>query len=221
MDSPGFICHDDYLQKMAKLSDAELGRVFRALMEYHANKVEPELDALESMAFDFIRVDIDNADKKYKDKCETNRRNRLEAIENNERQRSSTNVNDGDKYNNKNNNKNNDKDINKKESTKEKEPQKRFTPPTVDEVAEYCKERNNGIDPQYFIDYQTARNWILSNGKQCKDWRATIRTWEQHNYNRSTQKVVSAQQYGQRDYSGEQDDAMKRMLERMKKANAG
>ena len=96
-----------------------------------------------------------------------------------------------------------------KESTKE--PPKRFTPPTVEEVAAYCKERGNGIDPEYFVDYQTARNWVLSNGKKMQDWKATIRTWEKNGYSK-TGKVVTAQQYGQRDYSGEQEDAMRRMI---------
>jgi len=57
----------------------------------------------------------------------------------------------------------------------------RFVPPTLEEVAAYCKERNNGIDPQHFIDYQDSRGWILSNGKKMVDWKATIRTWEQRN----------------------------------------
>ena len=115
-----------------------------------------------------------------------------------------------------------------KEKDKEKDKDKEkeyFKPPTVEEVAAYCRERNNGIDPEYFVDYQTARNWILSNGKKCKDWRATVRTWEQHNYNRSApwnaqKKTVPAQQYEQRDYSNEQDEAMRRMIEGVN-ANAG
>lgn len=199
MAMSGFICHDDYLSKTAKLTDEEVGRLFRALMTYHSTGEETEITGRESIAFDFIREDIDRTEQAYKTKCETNRKNRLIAIEN-ERQQSSTSV-DVPSQKEK-----------EKEKDKEKENNKRFTPPTVDEVAEYCRERNNGIDPQYFIDYQTARNWVLSNGKQCKDWRATVRTWEQHNYNRSQGKVVSAQQYQQRDYSNEQQDAMNRML---------
>ena len=31
----GFICKDEYLKKLAKLSDQEVGRLFRALMKYH------------------------------------------------------------------------------------------------------------------------------------------------------------------------------------------
>ena len=56
-----------------------------------------------------------------------------------------------------------------------------FVKPTYEEVKAYCEERNNGIDPQHFIDYQDSRGWVLSNGKKMVDWKATIRTWEQRN----------------------------------------
>ena len=59
-----------------------------------------------------------------------------------------------------------------------------FKPPTLEEVKAYCLERNNNIDAEYFIDFQEARGWVLSNGKKMKDWKATIRTWEKNNFNR-------------------------------------
>ena len=55
---------------------------------------------------------------------------------------------------------------------------KRFTPPTVEEVRAYCQERNNGIDPEAFVDYYTANGWTQGRGKPIKDWRAAVRTWE-------------------------------------------
>ena len=93
------------------------------------------------------------------------------------------------------------------------EPQKRFNPPTVDEVAEYCRERNNGINAQHFVDYYTQGNWILKNGRKMADWKAAVRTWEGNGYhNKPAIKTVPAQNYTQRDYSGEQAEAMARML---------
>lgn len=76
---------------------------------------------------------------------------------------------------------NNEKNVNndKEESIGAKA--KRFTPPTLEEVREYCKERANGIDPQRFIDYYTANGWIQGKGKPIKDWKACIRTWERFN----------------------------------------
>lgn len=60
---------------------------------------------------------------------------------------------------------------------------KRFTPPTLEEVSSYCKERRNGVDPERFHDYYTANGWVQGRGKPIKDWKATVRTWE-----RSTKK---------------------------------
>ena len=56
---------------------------------------------------------------------------------------------------------------------------KRFVPPTIKEVADYCFDRKNGIDPQHFVDYYTARGWELKPGQKVKDWKACVRTWEQ------------------------------------------
>ena len=59
------------------------------------------------------------------------------------------------------------------------EPKKsKFVPPTLEEVFAYCLERQNGINPQHFIDYYEARGWELSKGRKVRDWRACIRTWE-------------------------------------------
>lgn len=62
--------------------------------------------------------------------------------------------------------------------------QKRFVPPSVDEVKAYCLERGNGIDPDAFIDYYRANGWHVGRGTM-KDWRAAVRTWERRSKNGS------------------------------------
>ena len=57
-------------------------------------------------------------------------------------------------------------------------PTKRFIPPTVDEVRAYCQDRQNGVDPQRFVDYYTSNGWMVGKNKM-KDWKAAVRTWEQ------------------------------------------
>ena len=52
-----------------------------------------------------------------------------------------------------------------------------FTPPSIDEVYAYCTERNNGIDPQHFVDFYEAKGWMVGKNKM-KDWKAAVRTWE-------------------------------------------
>lgn len=58
---------------------------------------------------------------------------------------------------------------------------KRFIPPTVEEVAAYCRERHNGVDPARFVDYYTANDWKVGRNKM-KDWQAAVRTWERNGY---------------------------------------
>lgn len=60
---------------------------------------------------------------------------------------------------------------------KEKRSKCVFTPPTLEEVQAYCKERGNRIDPQYFLDYYTSTGWMRGKVK-LKDWKAAVRTWE-------------------------------------------
>lgn len=77
-----------------------------------------------------------------------------------------------------NNNKNNNKEI-KKEIYKEK----RFKKPTLEEVKEYCLERNNNISAEQFIDYYDANGWKVGKNSM-KDWKASIRTWERNKINK-------------------------------------
>lgn len=72
-----------------------------------------------------------------------------------------------------------EKDIDiKKTSTNVDVKESRFAPPSLQDIRDYCSERNNDVDPEHFLDYYEARGWILSNGKKCRDWKACVRTWE-------------------------------------------
>lgn len=77
---------------------------------------------------------------------------------------------------------NTDRSITDDNNSKTKSKNKRFVPPTLEEVTDYCIERNNGINPEAFIDYYTARGWML-NKQKMKDWKAAVRTWERNDFN--------------------------------------
>lgn len=53
------------------------------------------------------------------------------------------------------------------------------TPPKVEEVEAYCRERGNDIDARRFVDYYAVSGWKRG-GKPIEDWRALIRLWEQN-----------------------------------------
>lgn len=61
---------------------------------------------------------------------------------------------------------------------KKREP-KPFTKPTVEEIAEYCLERKNNINPKKFFTYYDVADWKDTNGKPVKNWKQRIITWEE------------------------------------------
>ena len=64
-----------------------------------------------------------------------------------------------------------------KDTTVWAKPRRNFVAPSVEEVSVYCKERNNGIDPQSFIDFYDSKGWMIGKN-HMKDWKAAVRTWE-------------------------------------------
>ena len=58
-------------------------------------------------------------------------------------------------------------------------PLKRFIPPTLEEVEDYCRvERGNHVSPERFMNYYESVGWTVGKGKPMKDWKAAVRTWE-------------------------------------------
>lgn len=56
------------------------------------------------------------------------------------------------------------------------EKQKRFTPPTVEQVAEYCQEKGHRIDPEAFVAFYASKGWMVGKNPM-KDWKAAVVTW--------------------------------------------
>lgn len=54
---------------------------------------------------------------------------------------------------------------------------KRFMPPTVEEVAAYCKERGNKVDAEAFVAHYKSKGWKVGR-EPMRDWKAAVITWE-------------------------------------------
>lgn len=75
----------------------------------------------------------------------------------------------------------------KKQSVSKKEKvapkRKKFVPPTLQEVRDYCKEQNVKLSfAEEFIDYNTNRDWKVGKNKM-KDWKAAFRTSMRKDWN--------------------------------------
>lgn len=112
--------------------------------------------------------------------------------------------------------------INKKEIYKE-----RFKKPTLEEVEQYCKQRNSSVDPKVFYEYFEVGNWIDSKGNKVKNWKQKIITWEKQQPKQKTanEEIVpdwfnkdlnKKEEKKESDLTDEQKDRIKRLL-----ANSG
>lgn len=69
--------------------------------------------------------------------------------------------------------------VDKTDEENTKKPSAIFVPPELNEVAQYCAERNNHVDAQNFIDFYTSKGWVVGKTKMI-DWKASVRTWEKN-----------------------------------------
>lgn len=67
---------------------------------------------------------------------------------------------------------------------------KRFVKPTINEIQDYCIERNNNVNAEHFFDYYESNGWKVGKNSM-KDWKAAVRTWERSEYRKPTVKKNS------------------------------
>ena len=80
----------------------------------------------------------------------------------------------------------NDNDI--KENTLKGVKEKRFAPPTPEDVREYCREMGyTHVDADRFVDFYSAKGWMVGKN-HMKDWKAATRNWERSQRQESTAK---------------------------------
>ena len=67
----------------------------------------------------------------------------------------------------------------------------RFTPPTVETVDAYCRERGNGVDAERFCSFYQSNGWKVGKNPM-KDWKAAVRTWEKRDAHGKSEDAFSA-----------------------------
>lgn len=65
---------------------------------------------------------------------------------------------------------------------------KRFVKPTINEIQDYCIERNNNVNAEHFFDYYESNGWKVGKNSM-KDWQAAVRTWEKNSYTNTTKQT--------------------------------
>lgn len=81
--------------------------------------------------------------------------------------------------------------------------QLRFVPPTVEEVAEYAREKGyTAVDPEAFINFYAAKGWMMGKNKM-QSWRHAVAGWNSRGKERGQ---TTSPRMGQRKDSGRWDN---------------
>lgn len=184
-----------YLDYMEQLSDAECGRLFRACLIYSKTGEAPNLCGNERFVWPGIKSQIDRDKEKYLARCKKqseNIRKRWDSREYDGKNGIPADTKNTMVYDGINGipiDTKNTKDTKEKENAKAKEKaikektptesKRKFSPPSLEEVREYCRQRKNTVNPEAFMDFYISKGWKV--GKTpMKDWRAAVRNWEHH-----------------------------------------
>lgn len=152
-------------EAIGTLSDSEAGRLLKCCLKYSSTGEETVLTGNERLVWLMIKPQIDR-DNAHAEDVSNKRRvagslsrsncNQLQPIASNCSKRG-------------------EERRGKEEEKKRKDSS--FVAPTLAEVADYCRERSNNVDPQRFLDYYESNGWHVGKNPM-RDWKAAVRTWE-------------------------------------------
>ena len=168
----------DFNDSTQDLTDEQCGRLIRALVNY-ANGLDYHLQGVELIAFRFLKGYVDRNEVLSKIRAEAGSKGGKQTAAN--RSKGQQTAATGSKIANDNNNCFDidcDSDSVSPKQVKPKRAGAVFIPPSIEEVAAYCRERGNAIDAEAFVTYYQACGWELGNGRRIKDWKAKVRSWE-------------------------------------------
>ena len=199
MRKNSFVIYTDCLEQLEVIPDAERGVLFLEVLKYARTGVVPNIDNpfLKAIFLGF-KNQIDRDCAKYDEVC----KKRAEAGRNGGNQRvanlkqqqanesnckqdqaiaskclkveanaSNTQANQADNDNESDNVNDNDIDINKSKGKTS-----RFTPPTIQEIEDYIKEKGYSVDAEAFFAFYDSNGWLVGKNKM-KSWKSAITTW--------------------------------------------
>lgn len=67
----------------------------------------------------------------------------------------------------------------RKKTNKISESADMFKKPTIEDIKQYCEEKNKNINAIQFYNFYESKDWFVGKNKM-KNWRAAINTWEQN-----------------------------------------
>ena len=177
MTRDSMVFYRSFFEAVEDLPPEDFKQAVTAIMRYALDGTADDVKGVAKSILIMARPQIDKNNKRYENGTRGGRKpNDNQTITKTEPKciSSKPNVNANDNVN----------DI--KENTLKSVKEKRFAPPTPENVREYCREKGLSVDADRFFDFYESKNWYVGKNKM-KDWKAAV-NWARSQRQESTAK---------------------------------
>lgn len=176
MTRDSMVFYRSFFEAVEDLPPEDFKQAVTAIMRYALDGTADDVKGVAKSILIMARPQIDKNNKRYENGTRGGRKpNDNQTITKTEPKRSNPKPNVNVNVN----------DI--KENTLKSVKEKRFAPPTPEDVREYCREKGLNVDADRFVDFYESKNWYVGKNKM-KDWKAAVRNWARSQRQESTAK---------------------------------
>lgn len=179
-DKKSFVMYESWGAAIEKMSNEQAGELIKAIYAYQKDPDAVPEDPALAFVFELIKQQLDADSQRYKEACAARseagkKGGRPKANASDKKQMVSEKAKKADN--------DNEYDNDLKENTLEGVKEKRFAPPTLENVSEYCREMGyTNVDAARFINFYTSNGWMVGKNRM-KDWKAAVRNWDRREKN--------------------------------------
>lgn len=182
-DKKSFVMYESWGAAIEKMSNEQAGELIKAIYAYQKDPDAVPEDPALAFVFELIKQQLDADSQRYKEACAARseagkKGGRPKANASEESKKSKCFSEKAKKADN-----DNEYDNDLKENTLEGVKEKRFAPPTLENVSEYCREMGyTNVDAVCFINFYTSNGWMVGKNRM-KDWKAAVGNWDRREKN--------------------------------------
>lgn len=190
-DKKSFVMYESWGAAIEKMNNEQAGELIKAIYAYQKDPDAVPEDPALAFVFELIKQQLDADSQRYKEACAARseagkKGGRPKVNASDKKQMVSTESKKSKCFSEKAKKADNDNEYDndhKKENTIDGVKEKRFAPPTLENVSEYCREMGyTNVDAERFIDFYTSNGWMVGKNRM-KDWKAAVRNWDRREKN--------------------------------------
>ena len=194
-DKKSFVMYESWGAAIEKMNNEQAGELIKAIYAFQKNPdVVPEDPAI-AFVFEIIKQKLEEDNKRYEEVCAARseggkKGGRPKANASDKKQMVSEESKKSKCFSEKAKKADNDNEYDNdlKENTLEGVKEKRFAPPTPENVRGYCREMGYAnVDAERFVDFYAAKDWMIGKNRM-KDWKAAVRNWARQDHSSAAGK---------------------------------